>query len=148
MRHFVHGPDGQKYGPADFETLVQWRDEGRVSLSTLLEEETGGVPFEAERLPGLFAPLTDDRTIYTGYPRPAMIPADPRRLAVWGWILATLSIFVCPFGLGAAAIVLAYRARELGYSRGNLLLGYAVACMGVGLILGVVVLTSSGVTKG
>ncbi|MCW5940466.1 MAG: hypothetical protein KF884_12525 [Fimbriimonadaceae bacterium] len=147
MRHFVHGPDGQIYGPADLATLQQWREQGRIVATTLLEVETGGTPFEAQRLPGLFGPLAVEEE-FTDYPRREAAPIDPNRLAGIAWTLASVSIFFCPFGLGLIAILLAVRARQFGYSRGGLLLGYAVTCMVVGIVLSLVALRGLGLTKG
>jgi hypothetical protein len=147
MRHFVHGPDGQIYGPADLATLQHWRDEGRIVATTLLEVETGGTPFEAQRLPGLFG-LPAESEEFADYPRDGAAPIDPNRLAIISWTLATVSVFFCPFGLGLLAILLAVRARQYGYSRGGLLLGYAVVCMIVGIALSLVAVSNLGLTKG
>jgi TM2 domain-containing membrane protein YozV len=38
MYYFLIGADGNRYGPADIDTLVQWVGEGRIVASTLLIE--------------------------------------------------------------------------------------------------------------
>ena len=36
--YFIIAEDGNRYGPADIDTLVQWAHEGRVVESTVLIE--------------------------------------------------------------------------------------------------------------
>ncbi|MGI6295241.1 MAG: TM2 domain-containing protein [Armatimonadota bacterium] len=42
MSYYVIAEDGSRYGPADIQQLSQWVTEGRVSASTVLEDETTG----------------------------------------------------------------------------------------------------------
>lgn len=53
MDYFVIGQDGQKYGPANMDTLRQWVREGRVNGGTRLEPVTGGPAIMASQLPDL-----------------------------------------------------------------------------------------------
>ena len=55
MQYFVIGPDGQKFGPADINTLTQWAAEGRLTPATMLEDEFGK-QMPASELPGVFPP--------------------------------------------------------------------------------------------
>ncbi|MEQ1933465.1 MAG: hypothetical protein ABL962_06250 [Fimbriimonadaceae bacterium] len=42
MRYYVIATDGQRYGPADIQTLQTWITQGRILHQTVLEEEQGG----------------------------------------------------------------------------------------------------------
>lgn len=50
MRYFVYGANGQRFGPADSETLTAWAQQGRVAAHTVLEEEETGVQIRADQL--------------------------------------------------------------------------------------------------
>ena len=41
MRYFVIGANGELYGPADIATLNQWIAEGRLTPTSMLQEELG-----------------------------------------------------------------------------------------------------------
>lgn len=45
--------DGQKFGPADVNTLQQWANEGRLLATSMLEEEISGNRVQAGAVPGL-----------------------------------------------------------------------------------------------
>jgi hypothetical protein len=53
LRYFVIAPDGSKYGPADFNTLRAWVNEGRISADTILEEESSRQRIAARLVAGL-----------------------------------------------------------------------------------------------
>jgi len=55
--YFVQGIDGQKYGPADVDTLVAWVMEGRIVAGTVLIERGTDRPISADSLPALAAAL-------------------------------------------------------------------------------------------
>ncbi|MEQ1821530.1 MAG: hypothetical protein ABL949_03385 [Fimbriimonadaceae bacterium] len=42
MRYFALAENGQKYGPADIQTLQAWINQGRVDSKTILLEEASG----------------------------------------------------------------------------------------------------------
>ncbi len=144
MRHFVHGSDGKKYGPADLDLLLEWREDGRIAPETLLEPEVGGPPFEARNLAELFPqpqePVRMEPTErgYAEYPTPPVQPVAPdqtKSLATATWLLGGCSVLFCPLLLAPAAIVCAVLARTKGHPQGNVLVVYAVLCgvLGFGL---------------
>lgn len=143
MRHFVHGPDGVKYGPADLATLEQWRNEGRLTPETLLEPEVGGTAFPAKNLPGLsfgYAqqnPAEHSGQTYANYPYPAVPGEGASKFVAWAWVLGIVSVCVCwPF-LGPLAIYCAFRARSLGSPQGGVLIAYTITCMLIGGAIGI-----------
>jgi hypothetical protein len=56
MLYYVITDDGNRYGPADVETLSGWIAEGRLLPTTLLEEEGSGARIAASAVPGLNFP--------------------------------------------------------------------------------------------
>jgi hypothetical protein len=68
MRYFVLGEQGQKYGPADLDTLNSWIAEGRLLPTTMLEDEASGVRSAASAVSGLRFPVV---------PPPAAVPSGP-----------------------------------------------------------------------
>ncbi len=97
--YFVVGADGERYGPADIDTLVQWTREGRIIESTMLIErgterevradaitaivaelrrQSGGAPISIEREPAGHAEiptLTYPGEARAGFERAARSPA-------------------------------------------------------------------------
>ena len=57
MGYFVVGEDGQKYGPADVNTLNLWIKEGRILGQTVLEDQSTGFQSPASAVPGLQFPV-------------------------------------------------------------------------------------------
>lgn len=57
MYYYVQGNDGQRYGPADVDTLVAWVMEGRIVAGTVLIERGTDRPMSADSLPALAAAL-------------------------------------------------------------------------------------------
>ncbi|MCW5936669.1 MAG: hypothetical protein KIT11_05120 [Fimbriimonadaceae bacterium] len=66
MKYYVIWPDGQKFGPADVDTLTQWAAEGRITPSTELESVDTGARAPASSVPGI---------IFSG--PAAAAPSDP-----------------------------------------------------------------------
>ncbi|MCE9558104.1 MAG: DUF4339 domain-containing protein [Armatimonadetes bacterium] len=56
MNYFVIMPDGQKYGPANVDTLTQWANEGRLQPTTLVEIEGTGQQMMASSVLGIIWP--------------------------------------------------------------------------------------------
>ena len=143
MRHYVHGADGQKYGPAELTELQQWRAEGRILPETLIEPEVGGDPFPARTLAELFPDEQQRQTYgqadwsYAPYPHPEKPSNNGHSQAMAAWILGAVSICVCPVGLGAVAIYMATQAKAKGHHQGNLLVGYTIACLAIGIVLAI-----------
>lgn len=155
MRHYVHGPDGTKYGPADLPVLLQWVTEGRVTPETMLEPEVGGLPFPARDLPGLYPaqqapPDNASSTVgYAPYPhqdQTSRVQANNFALATW--ILGGVGVFCCPVLFGLTAIYTATRAKALNHPLGGTLVAYAVICTIVGCGLGILSVMSSGLLSG
>ena len=57
MYYYVQGNDGQRYGPADVDTLIAWVMEGRIVAGTVLIERGTDRPMSADSLPALTAAL-------------------------------------------------------------------------------------------
>lgn len=53
MTYFVVLPTGEKYGPADVQTLQQWVQEGRVKPEAMLQDAVTGQYITANQVPGL-----------------------------------------------------------------------------------------------
>lgn len=64
MKYYVIWPDGQKFGPADVDTLNQWIQEGRVTPTTELESVATMARLSAASVPGLVfgAPAASSET--------------------------------------------------------------------------------------
>ncbi len=58
MRYYVIGSDGQRYGPVDVTQLQQWVNEGRVTRTTMVVEESSGQQYAANIIAGLIFPMT------------------------------------------------------------------------------------------
>lgn len=143
MRHFVHGPDGQKYGPADFQTLVQWKNEGRITSTTLLEPEVGGTPFEAHGLPGLFDQQYQPYQAvqaphnYAAYPYGSLEDPSVRKFGLATWILGPVGCACCLFA-SIAGVVCAFVANSKGHPQGKVLIAYSIGFLVLGIVLSIV----------
>lgn len=68
---FVVTPDGQKFGPADINTLSQWAAEGRLFPTSILESSVSGQQTTANNIPGIIWPQAGAGTGgYANYARP------------------------------------------------------------------------------
>ena len=141
MQHYVHGADGTKYGPADLAMLLEWKAEGRIGPSTMIEPEIGGTPFEAKGLEGLF-PELEERQYYGqadwGYaPETLPTPSDllVQRLATMTWVFGIAAFLCCPLPAGLASIICAVMANARGHRQGKLLIVYAVTCCALALVV-------------
>jgi hypothetical protein len=54
MQYYVIGPDGNRYGPGDMQTLKQWVLENRVTPQTMIEDLATGQRLPASSIAGLF----------------------------------------------------------------------------------------------
>jgi hypothetical protein len=55
--YYVRAQDGNRYGPADLETLNAWAAEGRINAATMIEIEGSAAPgFPFGSLPGAMVP--------------------------------------------------------------------------------------------
>ncbi len=128
MRYFVVADDGNKYGPADLDTLNTWVNEGRVLKTTLLEEETSGARMVAGSVAGLIWSLpvesSSDSPVsipmeaspYSSPPseqqqapkmgigegstrnRPSDSAPEGNTEMIFSWILGGLGLIICCFG--------------------------------------------------
>lgn len=76
MKYYVIWTDGQKFGPADVDTLNQWIQEGRVTPTTELESVATMARLSAASVPGLVfdqpAPAVPDVSITADQPAPTL----------------------------------------------------------------------------
>ena len=131
------GTDGTLYGPAEMTMLNVWAAEGRVTPSTMLEEEGTGRRVLASQLPGLATRPVPGATDPYAHPmyQASLFPAGststaPRDLQVaWalGWISLAGGLGVLCLSLGSAGgavagafgIVLANKAMLAGLTAGR-----------------------------
>lgn len=114
-RYYVLWPDGQKFGPADVQTLQRWAVENRIGPATLLEEATSGRHIRAVDVSALQPVL--NLPINTPYPQAGFVPSTPSAgttEVTIAWILGALGLCCFGIGLGAAGIVLAVIAMQKG----------------------------------
>lgn len=71
MKYYVVWPDGQKFGPADLETLNQWAAEGRIKPDTQLENADTGAQMPAASLEGLNLAQEPETPAGTGTSEPS-----------------------------------------------------------------------------
>ena len=107
MRYFVFGNNGEIYGPADIPTLNQWIAEGRLTPTSMIQEEFGGARFAASML----RELAFARPGETAYPRNPYAQPNYDRGAQdvkMAWILGAVGLVCCalasPFGIYYAAV--------------------------------------------
>jgi len=136
MRYFVIGSNGELYGPADVETLNKWILEGRLSPTTEIQEELGGVRFAASLLEGL--------SFGSSYPR-GMVP--PQQIIDNGatemknaWIYGLIGLFCFGIVLGPVGLVYAIKAKQKGHPQavGGIIL-CSITTLGAMVWLGLVV---------
>lgn len=78
MEYYVVADDGQKYGPANLDTLNEWAQQGRILPTTTIERASDGVRQPASLIPGLILPSSDAglQAPYASAPQPGT-PASP-----------------------------------------------------------------------
>ena len=117
MRYYIHGVDGQIYGPAELDGINLWIAEGRVVPTTLLQPEGTESRIAASTLPGLKWAEGQTFEAYT----PQVLRTARYELA-GAWICFGASIILCcfPFGvhlsLGVGGIILSVLAYRKGRS--------------------------------
>jgi len=151
----VVGPDGALYGPADIPTLIQWRNEGRLTPETMLVDESGNrfpasnvpaiYPPQAPGMPGMAmeAPMQPNpyAAAPTNYPRDnsAFNEAEGKKLLNQAYIYGGLSLFCCPLVFGYLGWQAATKAEALGNANAStakwVVVGLAVAGFAVGAVL-------------
>lgn len=115
MNYFVIGPDGQKYGPADINTLNAWAIEGRVVPHTILENVSTGQQVTAANVPGIVFPQVGYGGPQFGgtYQRPNHVNMgyNPQALTT-AWILGVIGL--CCFGFSIGGIIIASQEKARG----------------------------------
>lgn len=135
MRYYVIGDDGQKYGPADVETLNSWATEGRLAPTTILEDEASGTRMAASAVGGLnfpapqaapqpgpvSGPVSNPSSAAPGapYTRPQTAGTydDGSKDVTMAWVFTVLGLVVCClfFIFEPLALVFANRAAGKGH---------------------------------
>ena len=111
MRYFVLGSDGQRFGPADIDSLNMWIAEGRLAPNSRLVEETSGAEVAASSVAGLmFAPPTPMAPPTAAYPRQLGASDIGEKDLRDAWICAILSL-IC--SAGCIGLILALYAQKL-----------------------------------
>jgi len=142
VRYFVIASDGQRYGPADVQTLNQWAAEGRVLPTSMLEEVQ-----TLQRLPAssvlVFgsAPPSEPQTYaappnYANYPRANNFDDGSKEMQT-AWICGVLGLFCCGIILGAVGLSNALTAKKKGHpsSQGAIVLNSIAIVISVGLLI-------------
>lgn len=116
LRYYVVFPDGQRFGPADLQTLQLWVAENRVGPATVLEEEGTGRSMPAYALPSLGLSLSQSgpqpgppsSQPYAGYYRPDLyqVQQGPGLETRWAWVLGAIGL-LCGQLASIGGIVLA-----------------------------------------
>ena len=135
MRYYVITDDGNRYGPAEVETLAGWIGEGRLLPTTLLEEEGSGARIAASAVSGLNFPTPPMEVSGVAGPQgPAANPYsappaggaayqrpqamqygdDGQKDVTTSWVLGVIGFFCCGFILAPIGIVYANKAKEKG----------------------------------
>lgn len=171
MRYYVVTDDGQKFGPADVQTLNQWIAESRLLPTQMLEEEASGARFAARAVPGLNFPVPVTQTQapgpgvgpgagpgaapgspgYQGYYRPpgGTTGDDGSRDITPAWVLFGVGLVGCcivPYVsliLAGVGIFFGNRAKSKGHPQGAVAFGLNIGLL-ILAILYTVLLLSAG----
>ena len=148
MQYFVISPTGQKYGPADVQTLNTWAQEGRIASTSMFEDAASGQIIPADQVPGLLiVPATPNyQNPHAQYPRGPLVSGfdngenDLRTawtLAIFGIISSFVMGLCCSFFsilnvFSILGIVYSSNAKK----KGNPNTQNALICSIVGLVIG------------
>ncbi|GIV15566.1 MAG: hypothetical protein KatS3mg022_1001 [Armatimonadota bacterium] len=109
MGYYVIAHDGNRYGPADVETLQQWVREGRIAPNTTLEDEYTGTQIRANLVPELshlFAAMPPPPAYTVRQPPPTpRSTGTPSGEATAALVFGILGLICCPV-FSIAALVL------------------------------------------
>lgn len=109
-RYFVLWPDGQKFGPADLQTLQHWVVENRVGPATLLENAQTGHHIRAGDLPALQSFLPIGAHLSTGQQFVASNPNAGVAEVRLAWALGLFSISCCGLFASVAGLIVSAMA--------------------------------------
>lgn len=159
MRYYVVSSDGQKFGPADLNTLKEWVQQGRIDGSTMLEEEVGSARMAAIGIAGLFpqgatigpysAPRPDNQTVYRRSPeslekavRVSYVCAALSFLAAIGglliWEICVAAVFIAVYGASESK-----QANDAGLAGGQVGLILNAIALVIALILSALLLVTN-----
>jgi hypothetical protein len=116
VRYYIHGVDGQVYGPVELDGINQWIAEGRVVPTTLLQPEDSQMRVAASTIPGLT--WLDNQTFKTYTPQ-ILSTAKYELSGAWACIAASIILCCLPsFGahitLGLGGLILSVMAYRKG----------------------------------
>src|SRR6185436_3613657 len=99
VRYFVIAPDGSKYGPADIPTLRAWMIEGRLTATTMLEQEGTGQRVQAQNVVkfGEAQPFVQQPMNYQRRPEFTPTGDDGSRDIMLSYICSAMTILCCCF---------------------------------------------------
>lgn len=147
MNYFVIAADGQKYGPADVQTLNHWAQEGRVLATSMLEDAATGARIPATSVSGINFPLASVGGQNYQQPNyqygPGQMFADDGSADVKKvWLFGGLAFIpCCPvlFGLvfGILAVVFATSSQKKGNPQGGTAMIFAICSLVGGILLSV-----------
>jgi hypothetical protein len=97
MQFYLHGEDGQRFGPVDLATLSAWAQEGRLSPDSVIEYVDGGACLRASELEGVDFVFPDNPRPNPGVLDSIQAESDITSSKVLSWIAIGLSLlFLCP----------------------------------------------------
>ena len=142
MNYFVIAPDGQKYGPADVQTLNHWAQEGRVLATSMLEDAVTGTRIPATSVSGINFPLASTGAQNFQQPNyqygPGQMYADDGSADVKKvWLFGGLAFIPCcafPLVFGILAVVFATNSQKKGNPQGNTAMIFAICSLVGGLL--------------
>ena len=139
MNYFVIAADGQKYGPADLHTLNLWAQEGRVQMTTMLEDAATGQRTTANMVAGIIFPFSPPGG--QNFQQPNFQQAPGQYLGDNGsndinmvWIFSAIGFLCCPL-VGIVAIVFATKAQQKGHPQAQTALIVAILSLVLGSCL-------------
>ena len=162
MQYYVVAPDGQKYGPADEQTLAAWARENRLSPTTMLESSVDGSRVPASSVPGIFpesqnpyaTPPQAQPSTFANYQRPvggySQNYVDTSGEITKAWIFIVLGFFCC-FIFTIVGVVTANNARKMGNpnAQAPYIVGIVLLCINaLGWIFYLIVGASGVFTRG
>jgi hypothetical protein len=109
-QYIVITPEGNRFGPTDFQTLTGWAQDGRVGPGMMVEDVLSGQTMIASAVPGLF---DEQGRAFAPYTRVQTIPREnnARASLICGLIgLVAWCFPIVGLPLGLSAIILGSRS--------------------------------------
>jgi hypothetical protein len=145
MNYFVIAADGQKYGPADIPTLNHWAQEGRVLVTSMLEDAATGAQVPATSVSGIIFPQGSGApSINASYQQSAGFVNDNgvddvKKVWLFGGLAFIPCCFILPIIFGILAIVYASTAQKKGNPQGTTAMTFAIVSLIGGLLFSFVI---------